>query len=89
MAARLIVRADHGFDGERPLDGAVAVFVEDGRITGVGTATGPPPEGWPVADFPGATVLPGLIDMHVHLCGDAARMRWSGCPVSGTTSSLR
>ena len=70
MAARLIVRADHGFEGERPLDGAVAVFVEDGRITGVGAGREPPPEGWPVADFPGATVLPGLIDMHVHLCGD-------------------
>ena len=69
-AARLIVRADHGFDGERPLDGAVAVFVEEAQITVVSTATEPPPEGWPVADFPSAMVLPGLIDMHVHLCGD-------------------
>jgi predicted amidohydrolase YtcJ len=29
------------------------------------------PEGWPVAEYPGATVLPGLIDCHVHLCADS------------------
>jgi len=70
MTVRLVVRAVHGFDGERPWDGGAAVFVEDGRITGVETMAGPVPQGWPVADFPHATVLPGLIDMHVHLCGD-------------------
>jgi imidazolonepropionase-like amidohydrolase len=46
------------------------VFVEDGRITDVTTGPEPPPDGWPMADFPNATLLPGLIDMHVHLCGD-------------------
>ena len=70
MAARLVVRASRGFDGERSLAGGAAVFVVDGRITDVGRIAGPLPDGWPVADFPDATLLPGLIDMHVHLCGD-------------------
>jgi hypothetical protein len=29
------------------------------------------PDGWPVVEVPGATLLPGLIDTHVHLCGDS------------------
>ncbi|WP_202125872.1 amidohydrolase family protein [Actinomadura physcomitrii] len=65
-----VVRAGRAFDGVRRLDGGAAVFVEDGRIRGVEPATAPVPDGWEVADFPAGTVLPGLIDMHVHLCGD-------------------
>ncbi|MDL4814806.1 amidohydrolase family protein [Actinomadura opuntiae] len=66
-----VVRAGRAFDGVRQLHGGAAVFVEDGRIRGVEPATAPVPDGWEVADFPGGTVLPGLIDMHVHLCGDS------------------
>jgi imidazolonepropionase-like amidohydrolase len=43
----------------------------DGEIARVGPATAPVPEGWPVAGYCGATVLPGLIDCHVHLCADS------------------
>ena len=71
MAPRLVVRASHAFDGERALPGGASVLVEDGRIVGVEPAEAPLPDGWPVADFPDATILPGLIDAHVHLCGDA------------------
>ncbi|MGW5352851.1 amidohydrolase family protein [Streptomyces sp. NPDC004031] len=56
-----------------PVDEAIAdgaVLVADGRIESVGTyqeiRRQAPPQ-TPVHDFPGATVLPGLIDCHVHL----------------------
>ncbi|MBA8950379.1 amidohydrolase family protein [Actinomadura namibiensis] len=66
---RVALRAARVFDGERVLDGPVVVFVEDGRVLGVerGTAV---PDGWPTRDLPGGTLLPGLIDAHVHLCAD-------------------
>jgi imidazolonepropionase-like amidohydrolase len=67
---RVAVRAGRGFDGERALRGAAAILVEDGRIVGVEAGAAKLPEGWRVVEFPNATVLPGLIDMHVHLCGD-------------------
>jgi imidazolonepropionase-like amidohydrolase len=45
-----------------------AVLVEDGRIAAVGTRDAvEAPAGARRLDLPGATLLPGLIDMHVHL----------------------
>lgn len=67
----LVIRAGHGFDGEREMPGAVVVLVDGGRIVGVQPDAAPLPEGCAVADFPAATVLPGLVDMHVHLCADS------------------
>jgi imidazolonepropionase-like amidohydrolase len=43
------------------------VVIVDGRITAVGKAGDATPAGAKVIDLPGATLLPGLIDMHVHL----------------------
>jgi imidazolonepropionase-like amidohydrolase len=62
-------RADVAFDGERRLSGGALVLVEDGVIVGVEPAAFPPPDGCTVADHP--ALLPGLIDSHVHLCGDS------------------
>ena len=67
----LAVRAGHAFDGDRFLPGGVTVLVEDGRITAVGGPDVPVPDGTETLDLPGATLLPGLIDSHVHLCGDS------------------
>lgn len=43
------------------------VIVTDGRITAVGKKGDAVPAGAKMVDLPGATLLPGLIDMHVHL----------------------
>ncbi|MGZ9114803.1 MAG: amidohydrolase family protein, partial [Brevundimonas sp.] len=70
-ADTLVVTAARLVDVERGryVDNPVVV-VTDGRITAVGTAV---PAGLPAdarrLDLPGLTLLPGLIDMHVHLAG--------------------
>jgi imidazolonepropionase-like amidohydrolase len=67
----LAIRAPRAFDGEtiRP-EGAV-VFIEGSRIVGVEDANIPVPDGVDLLDLPHATVLPGLLNAHVHLCGDS------------------
>lgn len=44
-------------------DGTV-VLVENGLIAGVTAAA---PDGWPVLEMPGTSLLPGLIDAHTHV----------------------
>lgn len=71
QADTLVVTAARMVDVERGryVDDPVVV-VTDGRITSVGSEV---PAGLPAdarrLDLPGLTLLPGLIDMHVHLAG--------------------
>jgi imidazolonepropionase-like amidohydrolase len=58
--ARLLERREPAF-----------VAVSDGRITEVGVASDAPPPG--AMDVGGRTLLPGLIDAHVHLSSDVSR----------------
>lgn len=61
-----------GLAGERIKDGAV--LVQNGLITAVGSADELTREAGDTADvrhFPGSTIMPGMIDAHVHLSGDA------------------
>lgn len=60
------------FDGTRTLDHATVV-VRDGRIEAVGTDIEVPgiPDDMATVDGTGRTLLPGLIDAHVHAFGDA------------------
>jgi imidazolonepropionase-like amidohydrolase len=46
------------------------VTVTDGRITAVSSQDDPAPPGARRIELPGMTLLPGLIDMHVHLTSD-------------------
>lgn len=59
------------FDGERLVDGGVLVLLDGGRIVDVRRGRTEAPEGWPVREAPDGTLLPGLVDAHVHLCADA------------------
>jgi imidazolonepropionase-like amidohydrolase len=65
-------RAARIFDGlsEQIIEDGV-VLVEDGRIVSVGAPQKPPP-GAGVVDLGDATLLPGLIDAHVHLVWSAS-----------------
>src|SRR5262245_45825898 len=64
------IRAGRAFDGERVAPGGALVLVDDGRIAGVEPGMASAPEGCRVLEVPGGTVLPGLVDAHVHLCAD-------------------
>ncbi len=78
-ADTLVVTAARMVDVERGryIDNPVVV-VTDGRITAVGAAV---PAGLPAdarrLDLPGLTLLPGLIDMHVHLAGTPSVSGWN------------
>jgi imidazolonepropionase-like amidohydrolase len=63
--SRFAVAGDRVFDARLGAwaDGTV-VLVEDGVIVGMGRAA---PDGWPVLEMPGASLLPGLIDAHTHV----------------------
>jgi imidazolonepropionase-like amidohydrolase len=78
----LAIRAQRAFDGERAVPGGALVLTSRGRIVGIEPASARLPDGWPLVEVPGATLLPGLVDAHVHLCGDgrdAALERLPGC----------
>jgi imidazolonepropionase-like amidohydrolase len=68
------IRANHAFDGEDFRAGGATVLVEDGGIVGVEPVGYEPPSDFELVDYGDATVLPGLIDTHVHLVGDSEVM---------------
>lgn len=65
------IRDARVFDGERGI-GVATVVVRDGLVESVGADVAVP-DGLPVVDGVGKTLLPGLIDAHVHAWGDAQR----------------
>lgn len=70
---RTAIRAGRLFDGISSITWAEPlVVVEDGRITSVDRGGGGavPPDA-ELLELPGATLLPGLVDTHVHLAFDA------------------
>ncbi len=67
-----VLRAAWMFDGTSPALVADPMVVIDGtQIVSVGPSGDPPP-GADVLELQGATILPGLIDTHVHLAFDAS-----------------
>ena len=69
--ARFVVRGARVFDGERTWP-ALDVLVDQGRIAAVGENLDVP-AGTATVDGRGQTLLPGLIDAHVHTWGEARR----------------
>ncbi len=67
-----VLRAACLFDGtSSALIRDPVVVIEDSTIVSVGSGGGAPEHGT-VIDLPGATLLPGLVDTHVHLAFDAS-----------------
>jgi imidazolonepropionase-like amidohydrolase len=69
-----VLRAPRLLDGTgSPPVADAALLVEDGRIAYAGPAAGLPAAAahLPSRDFAGATLLPGLVDVHVHLVASA------------------
>lgn len=64
-AGRLVV------DAALPARGPSSIVVTDGRITAIGDAALTPPAGARIIDLSTKTVMPGLIDVHVHLTQDS------------------
>ncbi len=58
-------------DASQPARGPSTILVENGRIVAVNDTAAPIPAGATIVDMSGKTVLPGLIDVHVHLGGYA------------------
>ena len=57
-------------DASRPATGPATITIVDGRIGGIAEGHVPAPAGATLIDLSSKTVLPGLIDTHVHLSGD-------------------
>lgn len=56
--------------------GPSTITVVNGRITAIAAGLQPAPEGATLIDLSSRTVLPGLIDLHVHLTGDPGGEFW-------------
>lgn len=65
------LRSASVFDGERFLEAGATVLIDGDTIVGVESAAYDVPEGCEVTTYAG-TLLPGLIDCHVHLVFDSA-----------------
>jgi len=65
VGPRFAVAGDRVFDARAGAwaEGTV-VLVEDRLIVGISRSA---PDGWPVLEMPGASLLPGLIDAHTHV----------------------
>ena len=64
-AAQSVIRADRVIDGTGKVLTNVDITVRDGKIASVRPSTGALPAG--AIDLRGKTVMPGMIDTHVHL----------------------
>lgn len=63
--------------GSEPM-GPATITVTDGRIVSVERGWNAGPEGAETVRLEGMTVVPGLIDLHVHLTGDPGGDFWKG-----------
>ena len=63
-------------DAARPAAGPSTITITDGRITNVAPGLNPPPPGARLIDLSTKTVLPGLVDAHVHFTSAPGAPFW-------------
>jgi imidazolonepropionase-like amidohydrolase len=77
LADTIVIHAGHVItDPARPVLGPSTITVVDGRIQGIAAGLNPAPQGARLIDLSTKTVLPGLIDAHVHLTGEPGGAFW-------------
>lgn len=70
-AKTTVIYAGHVItDADKPALGASTVVVTDDRIVSISEGRAPSPADAEIVDLGDKTLLPGLIDLHVHLTGD-------------------
>jgi dihydroorotase len=62
----ILIRGGRVIDPARGADGVADVYLQDGKVAGVGRSLGSPDDALTI-DASGKVVSPGLIDLHVHL----------------------
>jgi imidazolonepropionase-like amidohydrolase len=86
---RVVVRAGHVLDVK---SGKVladqAIVIEGDKIISVGPAAGVQLAGATTINLPNSTVLPGLIDSHVHLTGDLKNIGYRSLGISLPRATL-
>ncbi|MGW0916891.1 amidohydrolase family protein [Streptomyces sp. NPDC002784] len=89
-ATDTILRPERLWDGtaEQPLEG-VEVLVRNGRIFEVGRRLRPSGADGLVIELPGHTLLPGLIDCHVHVLDDSLDTEPVGYQVASAVPVLK
>ncbi|OHC98489.1 MAG: Xaa-Pro dipeptidase [Sphingopyxis sp. RIFCSPHIGHO2_01_FULL_65_24] len=71
FAKTTVIYAGHVItDADKPTLGASTVIITDDRITSISAGRTAPPADAEIVDLGDKTLLPGLIDLHVHLTGD-------------------
>ena len=77
LADTVVIHAGHVItDAARPVLGPSTITIVDGRIQSVSPGLTPAPQGARLIDLANRTVLPGLIDAHVHLTGAPGSAFW-------------
>lgn len=72
MTDAILLRNGAIFDGKKMLDGTQSVLIENGKIAQVGNDDIFAGFAGIEHDMSGKTILPGLVDCHVHLCYTAS-----------------
>ncbi len=77
------------FDGtDAPPRGDAAVLIDDGRIARVGASGNAVPDAALVIDLAGKTLMPGIINAHVHAIGQPPEPKSGAQPILGGTHGL-
>src|SRR5947207_7534379 len=64
---RLLIQNGYIIDPSQGINSGKNLFIEDGRVAGFSAYSDGVPEGAEVFDATGLVIVPGFIDMHVHL----------------------